>query len=153
MPSGPSSVVIILFSYKYKFYLFFFICILCISCICLPVYLLFCACFLDLYLCSAFVANKRTHFGRVGRVGSNDVIILLRKSKRLLCTTVWRHALCASHSSSPWMLLSVVHWGKFLILRYCSMHADKYLIVYLQSQQLPSVEGGNFWGKIKCVIK
>ena len=42
-----------------RLYLCLFICTLCISYTCLPVVAFFCAYFL--YLCSAFVANKRTH--------------------------------------------------------------------------------------------
>ena len=48
----------------------------------------------------------------------------------------WRHALCAGHNSSPWILLSTARWGKFLILnpKILQMYAEKYLAVYLQSQ-------------------
>jgi len=30
------------------------------------------------------------------------------------------------------------------------MRADKYLILYLRIQKLPSVAGGNYWEKLVC---
>ena len=72
------------------------------------------------------------------------------QSAYLYYTMEWRHALCASHNSSPWILLSVVHWGNFLTLNLKIL--ETYLLVYLQSQQLP-VAGGNFWEKNYCVGK
>ena len=48
-------------------------------------------------------------FVRVGRLASNEVIIQLLKSKSFPVLYHGMHALCASHNSSPWILLSIVH--------------------------------------------
>ena len=66
-------------------------------------------------------------------------------------TYIWEVSRQTWSRQSRQIVLSIRHWGKLLTLNpgILEMHAEKYLIVDLQSQQLP-VAGGNFWQKLLC---